>query len=42
VLNDIGAEVIFAQSPVEHPSLNTMRFKTIAEATSYYRETYPP
>lgn len=42
VLNDIGAEIVIPAPDPQQPALTARRFRTIADATSFYRESFHP
>jgi esterase len=42
VLNDIGAEIVIEAPDPKQPVLTARRFRSIAEATSFYRESFHP
>jgi len=42
VLNDIGAEIVIEAPDPKQPVLTARRFRSIAEATSFYRESFQP
>jgi len=42
VLNDIGGEIVIEAPDPAQPALTDRRFRTIADATGFYRESFPP
>ena len=42
VLNDIGAEIVIEAPGPAQPTLTDRRFRTIADATRFYRESFHP
>jgi len=41
-LNDIGGEIVIEAPDPAQPALTDRRFRTIADATCFYREPFPP
>ena len=42
VVNDIGGEIVIEAPDPAQPALTDRRFRTIADATCFYREPFPP